>query len=260
MSIQSRVPNACTSSTLSRMGGRTVSRYLRWGLLCLLGTLVLGLGERGVRADEYRLETDYILCPAHLRVPGPQELRAARTLKAELRVSWAIPPHLTADSGAPLDGAALTVIADDGARPVVQHRPPVETTALLHLGPRSRDLEVAAAWTRQGHVISDIQRVRLKSTQTRTGARRAPARTQATVNAVSAASIQSTSPRSGRPVPQPVPTSTPTGETSTPTGESGMGTPWRVQRREWLERNNIGCDPPTATLNKDIGYWCPPPK
>ena len=39
-----------------------MSRYLHWGLLCLLASLVLGLEGRGVRANE-------------------------------LRVSWAVPPR-----------------------------------------------------------------------------------------------------------------------------------------------------------------------
>ena len=120
----------------------------------------------GVRADGHHFFADYRVCPLQQRVGEPEELEARRGLKAgELRVSW------NRISTSLLDETSITVIVDDGVRSVVRHVPVEATFADLDAVPRGRDLDVAVALTRRGHVISDIGTLKLRYSQTRTGDR-----------------------------------------------------------------------------------------
>ncbi len=100
----------------------------------------------------------------------PQDLQAARGLKGgELRVSWQRVAN-PQDSPTLLE-PVVTVIVDGGADAIVGTAPAGATSVLFDSVPRGRDLAIAAALTRQGHVISEVCGIRIRSTQTRTGDR-----------------------------------------------------------------------------------------
>ena len=125
----------------------------------------------GVLAEHHSFQTHYRSCPQHQQVACPQDLQAARGLKAgELRVSWQRVANLQ-DSPALLGEPAVTVIVDGGGTAVVGTAPAIATSVLFDTTPRGRDLAIAVALTRQGHVISEVCRIHIRSTQTRTGDR-----------------------------------------------------------------------------------------
>ena len=74
----------------------------------------------------------------------------------------------------PSADTVVTVIVDDGTQAVVRQVSPTATTVEVDTLARGRDLEILVALTRRAHVISHISRVRLRSTQTRTGGVRGP--------------------------------------------------------------------------------------
>ena len=101
-------------------------------------------------------------CPRQ-QAECPGSLRAERGLKGgELRVSWERVPT------PPLNATTVTVVVDDGEQPVVRQVPAKDTFADFDSLARGRDLEVTAALTRDGHVISETCTLRLRSTQTDT--------------------------------------------------------------------------------------------
>ena len=129
----------------------------------------------GVRADDHHFFADYRVCPLQQRVGEPEELEARRGLKAgELRVGWNRISTTLLGPDSLLDETSITIIVDDGVRSVVRQVPVEATFADLDAVPRGRDLDVAVALTRRGHVISDVGTLKLRYTQTRTGDR-APA-------------------------------------------------------------------------------------
>ena len=132
-------------------------------------------GGGGVRADDYDFLPDYRICPPHLRVAGPEDLSAARGLRAgELRVAW------NRIASVLHDDPVITVVVDDGTTTIVHHVPVEAISDFFDSVPRGRDLEITVALTRQQHVVSDIIRIRIRATQTRTGDRpRPPERVQA---------------------------------------------------------------------------------
>ncbi len=124
----------------------------------------------GVLAEHPAFQAHYRSCPRHQRVACPQDLQAARGLKGgELRVSWQRVAN-PQDSPTLLE-PVVTVIVDGGADAIVGTAPAGATSVLFDSVPRGRDLAIAAALTRQGHVISEVCRIRIRSTQTRTGDR-----------------------------------------------------------------------------------------
>ena len=176
----------------------------------------------GVLAERHSFQTHYQSCPRHQRVACPQALQAARGLKAgELHVSWQRIAN-PQDSPDPLGQPAVTVIVDGGGEAVVGTAPVAATGVLLDTVPRGRDLDIAAAVTRQGHVISEVCRLQLRSTQTRTGAR-----TPSQVSSV---------PTPRAPAPTPLPTTVPPPTTTqllavadlaaAPTSHSSMELTW----------------------------------
>ena len=101
-------------------------------------------------------------CPRQ-QAECPGSLRAERGLKGgELRVSWERVPT------PPLNATTVTVVVDDGEQSVVRQVPAKDTFADFDSLARGRDLEVTAALTRDGHVISETCTLRLRSTQTDT--------------------------------------------------------------------------------------------
>ena len=101
----------------------------------------------------------------------PQDLQAARGLKGgELRVSWQRVAN-PQDSPTLLEPVVTVIVDGVGTDAVVGTAPAGATSVLFDSVPRGRDLAIAAALTRQGHVISEVCRIRIRSTQTRTGDR-----------------------------------------------------------------------------------------
>ena len=99
----------------------------------------------------------------------------ARTLKAgELRVSWQRVPTATLGPEPLFAEAFVTVIVDDGETPIVRQVRPTTTEVLVDGVARGRDLEIAAAVTRRYHLLSEISRLRLRATQTRSWDRTRP--------------------------------------------------------------------------------------
>ena len=124
----------------------------------------------GVLAEHPAFQAHYRSCPRHQRVACPQDLQAARGLKGgALRVSWQRVAN-PQDSPVLLE-PVVTVIVDGGADAIVGTAPAGATSVLFDSVPRGRDLAIAAALTRQGHVISEVCGIRIRSTQTRTGDR-----------------------------------------------------------------------------------------
>ena len=137
-------------------------------LLCM-AVLVFGVPE-AVRAGSRGFSVDYRHCPLHHLVEAPQQLRAARGLKAgELRVAWERVTTTMLGPGAQFPETVVTVIVDDGTNPIVRNLPLTTSGVSVDSVPRGRDLEIFVALTRQGHVISKIGRIHLTSKQTRTG-------------------------------------------------------------------------------------------
>jgi hypothetical protein len=148
-----------------------VRRVTRLGCPALFVCIIVLLFGGGVLAEQHAFQAHHRSCPRHQRVACPQDLQAARGLKAgELRVSWQRVAH-PQDAPALLGEAAVTVIVDGGGAALVGTAPAGATSVRFDTVPRGRDLAIAAAWTRQGHVISEVCRLRIRSTQTRTGDR-----------------------------------------------------------------------------------------
>ena len=115
----------------------------------------------------------YRVCPSLLE--APRELRVARTLKAgELRVSWQRVPTATLGPEPLFAETFVTVIVDDGETPIVRQVRPTTTEVLVDGVARGGDLEIAAAVTRHYHLLSEISRLRLRATQTRSWDRPRP--------------------------------------------------------------------------------------
>jgi hypothetical protein len=212
-----------------------------------------------VLAEQHAFETRYRSCPRHQRLACPQALQAARGLKAgELRVAWqrvANPQDAPDRLGEPV----VTVIVDGGGEALVGTAPAGATGVRFDTVPRGRDLAIAAALTRQGHVVSEVCRLRLRSTQTRTGdrtpsRRSSPPSVPATVTTTT---TTDTSPATSTDTPPTTntdtsPTTTPlpvvTGLAAAPASHSSMTLTWtapgstanRAQFR--LQRcGNAGC-------------------
>ena len=142
------------------------------------------------QADAERFATHYRVCPHPM--PGPQELRAERTLKAgELKVSWERVNTSKLGPRPLFVETFITVIVDDGSTTTVRQARPTTSQILVDGLSRGRDLEITAAitrrqplfcaectrdWhplpeheaiTRQQHLLSEISYVRLWATQTR---------------------------------------------------------------------------------------------
>ena len=99
----------------------------------------------------------------------------ARTLKAgELRVSWQRVPTATLGPEPLFAETFVTVIVDDGETPIVRQVRPTTTEVLVDGVARGGDLEIAAAVTRRYHLLSEISRLRLRATQTRSWDRPRP--------------------------------------------------------------------------------------
>ena len=151
-------------------------------LLLLLTVLLAVFVDEEVRAGSHSFETDYRLCPLHMRAEGLQDLRAARGPRGgELRVFWDAVPTGGLGPESLLPGTTVSVIVGDGTDAVIRHAPLGTTDVTVDSVPRGRDLEIAVALTRSQHVISNISRVQLASTRIRTWDRVSPPdRAQAT--------------------------------------------------------------------------------
>ena len=166
-------------------------------LLLSLTIFLAAFVDEGVRADSHSFETDYRLCPLHMRTEGLQDLRAARGPRGgELRVFWDAVPTGNLGPESLLSGTTVSVIVGDGTDAVIRHAPLGTTDVTVDSVPRGRDLEIAVALTRSQHVISSISRVQLASTRMRTWDRVSPTdRIQVTTRTQTTRTTTTTQPR-----------------------------------------------------------------
>ena len=154
-------------------------------MLLLLNAMALN-----AKAGAESFATHYRVCP-HL-IPGPQELRVQRTLKAgELKVSWERVDTSLLGPRSLFVETFITVNVDDGSTTAVRQARPTTTHVLVDGLSRGHDLEITAAITRRQpplceecardghpileheailyrqHLLSEISRIRLRATQTR---------------------------------------------------------------------------------------------
>ena len=188
----------------------------------------------------------------------PQDLQAARGLKAgELRVSWQRVANLQ-DSPALLGEPAVTVIVDGGGTSVVGTASATATSVLFDTVPRGRDLAITVALTRQGNVISEVCRIQIRSTQTRTGDR-TPSRVSSPVPVPATVTTTTTD---TPPITVTPPTTTPlpvvTGLTAAPASHSSMRLDWAAPTSTAnlanfrLQRcNDAGCTGTPANLGTE---------
>ena len=148
-------------------------------------------------------------------------MQAARGLKGgELRVSW---QRIANPQDSPtLLEPVVTVIVDGGADAIVGTAPAGATSVLFDSVPRGRDLAIAAALTRQGHLISEVCRIRIRSTQTRTGDR-TPSRVSSQTRTGDRTPSRVSSPA---PVSATVPTTTTVPQVAFSTSAPAFSTSW----------------------------------